>query len=73
MNNVVPGTLVDFSDLNISIYPKQFPLLQPAAKNALRRAIQNRGTTMGINSAYRTCAQQYLLRYWFEYGNPCGF
>ncbi|NEP87329.1 MAG: D-alanyl-D-alanine carboxypeptidase [Okeania sp. SIO2C2] len=73
MNNVVPGTLVDFSDLNISINSRQFPLLQPAAKNALRRAIQNRGTTMGINSGYRTCAQQYLLRRWFEYGNPCGF
>ena len=62
MNNAVPGVLVDCSDLTISIDALQFPLLQLPAKNALARAIQARGTRMKINSAYRTCAQQFLLR-----------
>jgi peptidoglycan hydrolase-like protein with peptidoglycan-binding domain len=62
MNNAVPGVLVDCSDLNISIDALQFPFLQLPAKNALARAIQARGTRIKINSAYRTCAQQFLLR-----------
>lgn len=41
------------------------------AKEALARAIQARGTRMRINSAYRTCAQQFLLRRWKERG-VCG-
>jgi lysozyme family protein len=62
MNNAVPGVLIDCSNLNISIDSLQFPFLQRPAKDALARAIQARGTTMRINSAYRTCAQQFLLR-----------
>ncbi len=72
MNVLVPGSLVDCSDLNISIDSKQFPYLQRPAKQALARAIQARGRTMRINSAYRTVAQQYLLRSWHERG-LCGF
>ncbi len=68
MNNAVPGVLVDCSNLNISIDALQFPFLQRPAKEALARAIQARGTRMSINSAYRTCAQQFLLRNWFERG-----
>ncbi|NET56036.1 MAG: hypothetical protein F6K47_07650 [Symploca sp. SIO2E6] len=71
VNLVVPGTLVDFSDLNIEINARQFPFLQPAAKTALARAISNRGITMTINSGYRTCAQQYILRKRYERG-ICG-
>lgn len=54
VNSVVPGSLVDCSDLNISIGSGQFPFLQQAAKNALARAIRNRGIRMGINSMYRS-------------------
>ena len=71
VNAVVPGILVDFSDLNIQIGSLQFPFLQQNAKEALRKAIQNRGIKMVINSAYRTCAQQFLLRRWFENGHGC--
>lgn len=62
VNNVAPGILVDFSDLDIKIKPMQFPFLQHRAKEALARAIRNRGIRLEINSAYRTCAQQFLLR-----------
>lgn len=71
MNNAVPGVLVDCSNLNISINSRQFPFLQRPAKEALARAIQARGTRMKITSAYRTCAQQFLLRRWKEQG-VCG-
>lgn len=69
MNILVPGILVDYSDLDISIHPLQFPLLQQGAKDALARAIRNRGRTMVINSGYRTCAQQFLLHRWLN--QPC--
>lgn len=62
VNNVAPGILVDFSDLNIKIERFQFPFLQQRAKQSLARAIRNRGVRMEVNSAYRTCAQQFLLR-----------
>jgi N-acetylmuramoyl-L-alanine amidase len=71
MNNAVPGVLIDCSDLNISINSLQFPFLQRSAREALSRAIQARGTRMKINSAYRTCAQQFILRRWQELGR-CG-
>ena len=54
MNVLVPGSLIDCSDLDISIDSKQFPYLQRPAKQALARAIKARGITMKINSAYRT-------------------
>ncbi len=72
MNLLIPNVLVNFEDLNISAAsPPVNPFLQPAAKEALRRAIRTRGTTLKINSAYRTVVQQYLLRSWFENGQ-CG-
>ncbi len=71
MNVLVPGSLIDCSDLDISIDSKQFPYLQRPAKQALARAIKARGITMKINSAYRTIAQQFLLRHWSENGR-CG-
>jgi N-acetylmuramoyl-L-alanine amidase len=71
MNNIVPGVLVDCSDLNISIDSLQFPFFQQPAREALARAIQARGTRMNITSAYRTCAQQFLLSFWRDIG-ICG-
>lgn len=61
INIIRPGVLVDFSDLNIDIDSRQFPFLQQRAKEALARAISSRGIRMRVNSAYRTCAQQFLL------------
>ena len=69
MNLLIPNVLVNFEDLNINPTSQAVNLfLQPAAKEALRRAIQTRGTNLKINSAYRTVAQQHLLRSWYENG-----
>lgn len=62
MNRLLPNTLVSFADLNVSKGGQAaYLLLQPAAKEALRKAIKDRGATMVINSDYRTIAQQLLL------------
>lgn len=62
MNRLLPNTLVSFADLNVSRGGQAaYLLLQPAAKEALRKAVQDRGTTMVVNSDYRTIAQQLLL------------
>ena len=66
INQVVSNSLVDFSDLNIDIAANQLTFLQPSAKVALKRAIASRGRRIKINSAYRTCVQQYILRSRFE-------
>jgi hypothetical protein len=69
MNSIVPNVLVNFDDLNVDVQGNQInPFLQPAAKDSLRLAIQERDSTLIVNSAYRTVAQQYLLRKQFEWG-----
>lgn len=72
MNLLIPNVLVNFEDLNIKASSSAVnPYLQPAAKEALRQAIKRRNATLILNSAYRTVAQQHLLRSWFERGQ-CG-
>ncbi|MBD2570919.1 peptidoglycan-binding protein [Anabaena lutea] len=72
MNLLIPNILVNFEDLNVSAASPPVNLfLQPAAKEALRRAIRKRGTTLNITSAYRTVAQQHLLYSWFKLGGQC--
>ncbi|MEC4893897.1 MAG: peptidoglycan-binding protein [Oscillatoria sp. PMC 1051.18] len=61
MNQIIPNALVNFEDLNVLNGPAVWALLQPPAKAALQRAIQDRGLPMTINSAYRTIAQQLIL------------
>lgn len=69
MNSVVPNALVSFDDLNVDITGNQInPFLQPTARESLRIAIKERGSKLLVNSAYRTIAQQYLLRKQFEQG-----
>ncbi|UBF29125.1 peptidoglycan-binding protein [Kovacikia minuta CCNUW1] len=69
MNMLVPNALVNFDDLNVDITGNQInPYLQPAAKESLRIAIKERGRTLFVNSAYRTVAQQFLIRQQFERG-----
>lgn len=69
MNLLVPNVLVSIEGLNVKASSLAVnPYLQPAAKEALRRALTIRGKTLNINSAYRTIAQQFLLRSWFEMG-----
>lgn len=58
---IVPDAFVSFFDLNVDLLDAAFPYVQTPAKQALQKAIQDRGQTMQVNSAYRTIAQQMLL------------
>jgi N-acetylmuramoyl-L-alanine amidase len=64
INLIIPDTLVSFDDLNVDLGDAAYPFVPPAAKEALRKAIQERGIRMVVNSAYRTIAQQLLLYNW---------
>lgn len=61
MNAIVPNVLVRFDNFNVRLGAAVFPYLQRPAQEALARAISDRGTTMSINSAYRTIGQQLIL------------
>jgi N-acetylmuramoyl-L-alanine amidase len=58
---MMPDAFVSFDDLNVHLGYAAFPYVQTQAKQALQRAIQDRGQKMQVNSAYRTIAQQMLL------------
>lgn len=65
LNTIVPQVLVSLDDLPITIGGSAVnAFAQPAAKQALKNAIAAHGGRLSINSAYRTVAQQYLLRAW---------
>jgi hypothetical protein len=62
MNAIEPNCLVSFDDLNVTKASDAANLLlQPAAKEALKRAIRARGQKLVVNSAYRTLPQQLML------------
>ncbi|MCC5610130.1 M15 family metallopeptidase [Nostoc sp. CHAB 5834] len=64
INLIVPDALVSFDDLDVELGDAAYPFVPPAAKQALQRAIERRGVTLKVNSAYRTLAQQMLLFNW---------
>jgi len=66
MNLIIPNVLVSFDELNIGAGEAAYPLVQLKAKEALQKAIQERGRTMVLNSGYRTIAQQFLLYKWYN-------
>jgi N-acetylmuramoyl-L-alanine amidase len=69
MNLLIPNVLVSAEDLNVVVSASVNLFLQPAAKEVLRRAIRARGgAVLSINSAYRTVAQQHMLRTFYEMG-----
>lgn len=70
MNLIIPNVLVSFDDLNIGAGEAAYPLVQLKAKEALQKAIQERGRTMVLNSGYRTIAQQFLLYSWYHGRSP---
>lgn len=66
------NALVSFEDLNVAASGGGvWFYLQPAAKEALQRAINDRGKKLIVVSAYRTIAQQFLLFKQFQEGR-CG-
>lgn len=72
-NLIVPNVLVSFADLDIKATGGAVhAFVQPTAKEALRRAIDERGLTIEVNSAYRTIVQQLFLFRRFKAGNLCG-
>lgn len=71
MNEIAPHSLVRFDDLNVDVGESVWPYLQPAAKAGLEKAINERGSRLFVNSAYRTIAQQLLLFNQFKAGR-CG-
>lgn len=58
---ILPNAFVSFDDLKVDLWDAAFPYLQTQAKQALQKAINDRGMTLQVNSAYRTIAQQMLL------------
>lgn len=66
---ILPDTFVSFDDLKVDLWDAAFPYLQSPAKQALQKAINDRGIVMQVNSAYRTIAQQMLL-YNDRFNNP---
>lgn len=71
IQRIAPGVLVSFSHLNVVCRPATHPYLQASAVRSLEQAIASRGIPMHINSAYRTLAQQAVLRTHFQ-RSRCG-
>lgn len=72
INALVPNALVSIEDLNVEVAGSSvWPLVQLPAKEALQRAIDERGITLQVNSGYRTVAAQYMLYQQFQEGR-CG-
>ena len=57
VNLLVSDILVSFDELNVRLNSAVYPFVQLNAKQALAKAIANRGRTMVVNSAYRTLVQ----------------
>lgn len=78
LNQLAPGKLVSIQDLisngKIDPLPSVLPFVGgPTAKARLLAAINARGITLPLNSAFRTVAQQFLLRREFDFGPArCG-
>jgi len=58
---IVADACVSFDDLNVDLLDAAFPYIPTPAKQALQRALQDRGQTMQVNSAYGTIPQPTLL------------
>lgn len=71
MNRLQPGVFSSFDNSLIALGAGAHDSLQAAAAKALQRAVQKRGVKLQVNSAYRTIAQQFVLRNHFENGR-CG-
>ena len=68
-----PGSFVEIPQLdNVVFSDAALPFLEQPARDGLVAALQGApGTSMQINSALRTVAQQYLLYRWYQLG-ICG-
>jgi hypothetical protein len=71
LNCIVPNTMVNFSGPHVKLSSAVQPYLAPAAATALKNATTQAGAVIGLSSAYRSVAQQYLLYKWWQAGQ-CG-
>ena len=73
MNCLIPGAMADVPDRpNMTKSAATFAFMQPPARDALVTALDaNPGMTLGVNSMFRTVAQQYLLWRWGQ-SSSCG-
>jgi hypothetical protein len=69
-NCISPGAFIEIpATSNVTMQDTVFPFLEEPAQAALvAAAIANPRTSMTINSALRTVAQQYLLYRWYQQG-----
>lgn len=66
---VVSDELVLLDDDIVQIVGSStIPRLQPAARRALERAVEEQGEKVQLVHAYRTVAQQFVLFHWFQHG-----
>ncbi|MBD1862401.1 MULTISPECIES: D-alanyl-D-alanine carboxypeptidase family protein [Trichocoleus] len=71
VNVIIPNVLVSIEDLNVELTGSSvWTLLQLPAKEALGRAIAERGEILQINSGYRPLAGQLVL---FQNASECGY
>jgi LAS superfamily LD-carboxypeptidase LdcB len=64
-----PNSLVTFSDNpNVELNNSTLPLVQPAAKLALEKAIKNRGKRLTVNAAYRSPIAQHIIYSYYKQG-----
>jgi hypothetical protein len=71
VNTIVPNALVSIEDLDVELIGSSvWSLLQLPAKEALGRAIAERGEKLQVNSGYRPIAGQFVL---FQNASECGF
>jgi N-acetylmuramoyl-L-alanine amidase len=69
---VLASDLVSCEDIVQMVGGTTIPFLQPAAREALAKAIAEKGQKPRLVHAYRTLANQYVLYYWFNHGHACG-
>ena len=62
----VADQLVSCADLVTINGNSTIPYLQPAARDALALAVDAQGDSLPLVHAYRTVAQQYVLRVWLS-------
>lgn len=65
---IVEDIFVSCEEVVTMVGNSTIPFLQLAAKEALARAVEEKGEKLPLVHAYRTVAQQYVLRRWFLTG-----
>ena len=73
MNCLNPSSMAEVPEVSgLDFGAAVFPYLQSPAKDALLKAVAAKpASVLGINSMFRTVAQQYLLYRWYQAGT-CG-